>query len=83
MATIAQLLIVAEFYLNQVRGTGNSLKRIDSVENEIAVSRAASLLAIARSLNHIVDHGIGSGPLPMLSDEERDALDLKAKKERK
>ncbi len=81
MATIAQLLIIAEQQLNEA----NSKVRIHNlytIEEELATSQAASLLAIARSLNHIVDYGIGPAPLQMLSDEERDALDLKAKKER-
>ena len=70
MATIFQLLVIAETHLKRARGP--EFLHIQARENEIAISQAASLLSIARSLNHIIDHGIGPGTLPMLeSDEER------------
>ena len=66
MATIQKLLVIAETHLTRARGPEFSFPNTAStIENEIALSQAASLLAIARSLNHIIDHGIGPGPQPI------------------
>ena len=73
MATIQRLLVIAETHLNRARDP-EFLNTTHTIEDEIAISEAASLLAIARSLNHIIDHGVGPAPLQMLSDEEREAL---------
>jgi len=73
MATIQRLLVMAEFHLTRSRDKTFS-NVTSTIEKEAVISQAASLLAIARSLNHIIDHGIGPGPLPVLSDEERKAL---------
>ena len=45
----------------------------------IELSKTASLLAIARCLNHIIDHGVGPTPLQVLSDEERENLSSRPK----
>ena len=73
MATIKQLMIIAEIQLNEASSKVRE-HSLYYIENEVAISQAASLLAIARSLNHIIDHGVGPAPLQMLSDEEREAL---------
>lgn len=80
MATIAGLLQISETKLAKAISKIESGSVNGRFDEEIQISQTASLLAIARCLNHIIDHGIGPAPLQILSDEERNAL--KAKKER-
>lgn len=65
MSTIRKLLQVAEFSLKEAEA---KTKRHGTahIDNEIRISEAASLLVIARSLDHIITHGFG--PAPYSSD---------------
>ena len=69
MATIARLLQVSEASLNSAIRRS---KEDGIIGKEIKIAQVAALLAIARSLNHIVDHGVSYGTLPMLKINEKE-----------
>jgi len=73
MTTIKKLLESSEVNLAVAEEAGSNDLFFDKY---IELAKATSLLAIARSLNHIVDHGVSYGTLPMLKvDEEKTYMD--------